>query len=69
MEAWRAKELAQLRQLHGELYADRYHSKHVRRQYIPSFFDEVDHDILMGLVRQVVKEARVGTYQAMAELY
>ena len=33
--AWRANELAQLRQLHGELYADKYRSKLVRRYYIP----------------------------------
>ena len=132
VDAWRAKELAHLRQLHSELYADRYRSKHVRRQYIPkpgskkmrslgipavkdrvcqqavlnvlqpvlekifhagshgfrpgrsthtarrvilacrkagyrfvvdldiqSFFDEVNHDILMALVRQVVKDRRV----------
>jgi group II intron reverse transcriptase/maturase len=132
VEAWRAKELAHLRQLHGELYADKYRSKHVRRHYIPkpgskkmrplgipavkdricqqavlnilqpafekvfspgshgfrpgrsthtarrailayrkagfrfvvdldiqSFFDEVDHDILMKLVRGLVKDRRV----------
>ena len=130
--AWRANEEAQLRQLHGELYADKYRCKHVRRQYIPkpgskkmrplgipavkdrvcqqavlnilqpvfekifqpgshgfrpgrsthtarkvilacrkagcrfvvdldiqSFFDEVNHTILMALVRQVVKDRRV----------
>lgn len=132
MDAWQANEEKQLHQLHGELYADKYRSKDVRRQYIPkpgskkkrplgiptvkdrvcqqavlnvlqptfeevfheashgfrpgrsthtarevildyrkagyryvvdldirSFFDEVDHNILMRLVREVVKDRRV----------
>ncbi len=32
---WQAKEATYLRQLHGELYADNYRSKHVRWKYIP----------------------------------
>lgn len=132
VEAWRAKEAANLRQLHGELYADTYRSQPVRRVYIPkpgtnkqrplgipaliervcqqavlqvlqptfeeiffegsygfrpgrsthiakesilkykkagyryvvdldisNFFNEVDHTILMKLVREVVKDRRV----------
>jgi len=35
VEAWRAKEEAHLRQLHGLLYADAYRSQPVRRVYIP----------------------------------
>jgi len=34
VKAWRAKEEAHLRQLHGELYADTYRSQPVRRAYI-----------------------------------
>jgi group II intron reverse transcriptase/maturase len=132
VEAWRAKEAANLRQLHGKLYADTYRSQPVRRVYIPkpgtnkqrplgipaladrvsqqavlqvlqstfeelffegsygfrpgrsthtakeailkykkagyryvvdldisNFFNEVDHTILMKLVREVVKDRRV----------
>jgi len=35
VRAWRAREEAHLRQLHGELYADTYRSQPVRRVYIP----------------------------------
>lgn len=132
VEAWKANEMAQLRQLHGALYANTYRSKPVRRVYIPkpgtkkqrplgipaltdrvcqqavlqvieptfeevffegshgfrpgksthtarqailkyhkfgyryvvdldiaNFFNEVDHDILMKLVREMVKDRRV----------
>lgn len=132
VEAWKANEMTQLRQLHGALYADTYRSKPVRRVYIPkpgtkkqrplgipvltdrvcqqavrqvieptfeevffegshgfrpgksthtarqailenrklgyryvvdldiaNFFNEVDHDILMKLVRELVKDRRV----------
>lgn len=132
VETWRAKEEAHLRQLHGELYADKYRSQPVLRVYIPkpgtdkqrplgipalvdricqqavlqvlqqtfeeiffegsygfrpgrsthtakraileykksgyryvvdldisNFFNEVDHTILMKLVREVVKDRRV----------
>lgn len=132
VETWRAKEEAHLRQLHGELYADKYRSQPALRVYIPkpgtdkqrplgipalvdricqqavlqvlqptfeeiffegshgfrpgrsthtakraileykksgyryvvdldisNFFNEVDHTILMKLVREVVKDRRV----------
>lgn len=132
VDTWKTKEEAQLRQLHGALYAGTYRSKPVRRVYIPkpgtnkqrplgipaladrvcqqavlqviqpafeeiffegshgfrpgksthtarqaildyrkagyryvvdldiaNFFNEVDHDILMKLVREVVKDRRV----------
>ena len=132
VETWRAKEAAQLRQLHGKLYKATYRSQPVRRVYIPkpgtnkkrplgipaladrvcqqavlqvlqptfeeifyegshgfrpgrsthtakeailkhkkagyryvvdldisNFFNEVDHTILMKLVREVVKDRRV----------
>lgn len=35
VKSWSANEEANLRQLHGELYADAYRSKEVLRQYIP----------------------------------
>jgi len=132
VETWQAKELAHVRQLHGELYANTYRAQPVRRVYIPkpdtdkqrplgipaliervcqqavlqilqptfeeiffegsygfrpgrsantareailkyrkagyryvvdldisNFFNEVDHTILMKLVREVVKDRRV----------
>lgn len=132
VKAWQAKETANLRQLHGELYANTYRSTHILRHYIPKpgskkmrplgipvvkdrvsqqavlnviqpvfekvfhrsshgfrvgrsthtarqeilkyrkqgcryvvdldiqrFFDEVDRNILMRLVRQVIKDRRV----------
>lgn len=68
VETWRAKETAHLRQLHGELYADTYHSQPVRRVYIPKPGTDKQRPLgIPALVERVCQQAVLQVLQPTFE--
>jgi len=68
VETWRAKEMVHLRQLHGELYADRYHSQPVRRVYIPKPGTDKQRPLgIPALVERVCQQAVLQVLQPTFE--
>lgn len=68
IQAWKANEDAQLRQLHGVLYADTYRSKPVRRVYIPKPGTKKQRPLgIPALVDRVCQQAVVQVVQPTFE--